>query len=194
MDECHSTTTKVCKHCNECKPISEFNKKIGGMHGVRAMCKRCQYVNGKRWQKSKSELSPSQLERLRVSRRRYEEKRNARGRRAERQAFYLANKERLNAKALAYAKHNPQVYAARAMRRIALKKQATPQWSETAQILSLYEEAAKLRSETGVDWHVDHIVPLNSPIVCGLHVLANLRVITATENISKGNSYWPEMP
>ena len=194
MDQSDFTPTKTCKHCGECKRIDEFNKKIRGKHGVRAMCKKCQYIDGKKWRKSFSELSEPQIDRLRWCSRRYEIERNKRGRRAERQAFYLANKDRLNARTLAHAKKNPAAYAARAMRRIAIKKKATPHWSETDQITALYVKAAELRASTGVVWHVDHIVPLNSSLVCGLHVIANLRVITATENLSKGNTYWPDMP
>jgi hypothetical protein len=47
---------------------------------------------------------------------------------------------------------------------------------------------------TGVKWQVDHIVPLISKLVCGLHNEFNLRVITAMENNVKGNRYWPDMP
>ena len=46
----------------------------------------------------------------------------------------------------------------------------------------------------GVDrWEVDHIVPLQSPIVCGLHVEHNLQVIPASKNRSKHNRHWPDM-
>lgn len=54
---------------------------------------------------------------------------------------------------------------------------------------------AKMRTlATGVVWHVDHRVPLTNPIVSGLHCAANLQLITAQENHSKGNRVWEHMP
>lgn len=54
---------------------------------------------------------------------------------------------------------------------------------------------AKLREiATGRKFQVDHIVPLQSKIVCGLHNEFNLRVIPASVNGSKGNRFWPFMP
>lgn len=94
----------------------------------------------------------------------------------------------------AYASRNPDKVTAKCSRRRATKLQATPDWG----IAFFIEEAyalAKLREQVvGGKWHVDHIVPLKSKLVCGLHVEHNLRVIPAQHNISKGNKYWPDMP
>ena len=36
---------------------------------------------------------------------------------------------------------------------------------------------------------VDHVIPLNHPKVCGLHVPDNLKIVTGTKNLAKGNKF-----
>lgn len=76
--------------------------------------------------------------------------------------------------------------------RNARKLCATPDWLtvvQKAEIVALYAESARLTRETGVLHNVDHIIPLNHPDVCGLHVPWNLQVITAKANMSKSNRF-----
>lgn len=47
---------------------------------------------------------------------------------------------------------------------------------------------------TGVQHSVDHVVPLNHPIVCGLHRVANFEVLPLADNVRKSNNWWPDMP
>ena len=105
-----------------------------------------------------------------------------------------ANREKSRASAAAWKKAHPEVQNALNSKRRAAKINATPSWANLFFIEEAYD-LARLRSQaTGFKWHVDHIVPLRSKKVCGLHVEANLRVIPATHNIAKGNRHWPDMP
>jgi len=79
-------------------------------------------------------------------------------------------------------------------KRKAYKLKATPHWANKEKILNFYKIASELSTTTGVDYQVDHIVPLVSKLVCGLHCEYNLRVIRKEENLSKGNRWWDDMP
>lgn len=83
---------------------------------------------------------------------------------------------------------NRHRYAAHVMNRLARKANATPPWAEKEKIALLYKKAR----EWGM--HVDHIVPLRHPLVCGLHVWHNLQLLAPEVNMSKRNTYWPDMP
>jgi hypothetical protein len=73
-------------------------------------------------------------------------------------------------------------------------KKATPPWADRAAIRAKWEESKRMTAATEVQHSVDHIVPLVNPIVCGLHVEWNLRVVPLAENVRKSNFYWPDMP
>jgi 5-methylcytosine-specific restriction endonuclease McrA len=73
-------------------------------------------------------------------------------------------------------------------KRRATKINATPSWFEKDKIALLYEKAKWLESLTGLQYHVDHIIPLQGDNVCGLHVWANLQILEASINIAKSNN------
>lgn len=89
---------------------------------------------------------------------------------------------------------NKSRYRARYSAYAANKLQATPKWANAFFIAEIYDLAALRTEYLGIPHQVDHIVPLRSKLVCGLHCEANLRVIPADENKKKGNRIWPEMP
>lgn len=62
-----------------------------------------------------------------------------------------------------------------------------PEWSEPAEIRAVFAEADRLTKETGTPWAVDHIWPLQSDLVCGLHVACNLRAVPRRLNAKKIN-------
>jgi 5-methylcytosine-specific restriction endonuclease McrA len=79
----------------------------------------------------------------------------------------------------------------RAMRE-ARKTARTPAWlsnEDVSDIQDTYTLSRQLTKETGVDHHVDHVIPLNGFLVSGLHVPWNLQVITAQDNMEKGNRF-----
>lgn len=80
-------------------------------------------------------------------------------------------------------------YCAKSAYRRAKKITATPAWSSKEKIEEFYFAADFLSMITGEWHHVDHVVPLISDIVCGLHVEQNLQVLTAKENLAKSNSF-----
>lgn len=86
-----------------------------------------------------------------------------------------------------------RIYSSNAARRI-MEKRAMPTWIDQDAMVAIYERAALLTEITGVIHHIDHIVPIKSEIVCGLHVPANLQAIPKLDNIRKHNKYWPDMP
>ena len=69
-------------------------------------------------------------------------------------------------------------------------RQATPLWltrKQKSEIRQIYQIAITMTQTTGEQYVVDHIIPLRSDYVCGLHVPWNLRVITQEENLKKSN-------
>lgn len=116
--------------------------------------------------------------------------------------YYERNREAVIARALArpssevrqyrdkHRQNNSEYYKALTSVRKRRHREATPSWITKEQKLAmrqLYLQAQQMTKITGERYVVDHIVPLISDEVCGLHVPWNLRVITQAENLIKSN-------
>jgi hypothetical protein len=100
--------------------------------------------------------------------------------------YYSGNSHWNDLKA-SHKRINKAKYAEHEAHRRAAKKLATPSWYDKKKCILVYEERDRMTETTGVQHHVDHIYPLQSDWVCGLHVHENLQVLTGPDNASKGN-------
>lgn len=176
---------KTCSSCKCAKAKAEFYTRVGAKDGLNGRCKVCVRASTAAWinahpkehnahTKKWAELNPEKV---------YEK-----GHR-----WWKNNLEQHAANTSAWHKsHRPMMNAALA-RYKATRLQATPAWANEFFIEEAYDLAARRTKLLGFKWDVDHIVPLQSRIVCGLHVENNLQVVPSKINQSKGNRYWPDM-
>lgn len=92
-------------------------------------------------------------------------------------------------------KRSPKRYGTRmqGMVRRQSERRATPKWADRKAIAAVWKASRKLTQDTGIQYSVDHVVPLLHPMVCGLHVETNLAIMTLSDNIKKSNNVWPDM-
>jgi hypothetical protein len=93
-----------------------------------------------------------------------------------------ANKEYYSVKKHEHYENNRAYYRAKKLKRDKSISTATPAWANLHTMNMIY-------SKTPAGYHVDHIVPINSDIVCGLHCEHNLQYLLAADNLSKSNSF-----
>jgi hypothetical protein len=169
---------KICSKCKLNKPFSDFYSKGN-------QCKQCQVKRARNWQLNNSERYKNNLSRNYLE--------NVVLRQENARAYYAANPARERAVRKKYRQTFHEKKMADNAHRRALELQATPDWCEHFIIEEAYH-LAKLREQaTGIKWQVDHMVPLKSKLVCGLHAHTNIQVITAIKNAKKLNRTWPDM-
>ena len=131
--------------------------------------------------KNKSHIK--ELQRARA--RRWQEK-NKQKAILQREEWSLKNKEKMDDYKKEWSKKNKDKRATWEANRRALKFRATIYLTKEAkqQIEDMYKLAQVKTKNTGMKWHVDHIVPLTKS---GLHKPTNLQVVPAIWNILKSN-------
>jgi hypothetical protein len=82
----------------------------------------------------------------------------------------------------------PRQRVNRAKRRTAEKNAMLKGNKNKKAVARIYKENTALRA-TGQDTHVDHIIPIRAKLACGLTCPSNLQIITAEEDLDKGNEF-----
>ena len=190
---------KLCKKCDTVKPVEGFSKDSQAKDGLMAKCKTCDAARNKAYRGANPEkvvarrkaYCEANLEKEAARKKAYREA-NLEKARSSTKAWAEANLEKARASSKAWREANPEKEVARTAKRRAAKLQRTPEWltqEHHDKILAKYAERDRLNKDTGIQHHVDHIVPLQGENISGLHVPWNLQVITAAENQQKSNSY-----
>ena len=111
---------------------------------------------------------------------------------AQQKLYREQNTERIKLRNKKYRSENSALGAAKTARYRAAQAQRTPKWlteDDLWLIEQAYELAALRTKALGFIWDVDHVVPLRGKLVSGLHTPNNLRVIPASTNRSKRNTF-----
>ncbi len=181
------------KTCTVCKrELSEdlFGKDSSLKCGLTAQCKECRNVAKRKW-------ATKNPDKVKTYTKKYNEQNKDVIKEKNKQRcseyYYRTHEIRLLHKKDYRVKHKSIVNATNARRR-ARKLLATPLWvlnspTELASIALIYTESLRLTKDTGVQHHVDHIIPLQGKYVSGFHCADNLQILTSKENVIKGNSH-----
>lgn len=162
---------KYCPKCKETKSFDLFNKNKRTKSGLQAYCILCRSIEQKEY-RNKNKDKTNKLAK------KHREK--------NRSSFLNALKKyRESEKGKARKTALQQKRKANQLNR-------TPKWlsADDNWILQEVYELATLRTKlTGIDWHVDHVVPMQGTNVSGLHCPENLQVIPAKHNVRKNNKW-----
>lgn len=179
---------KVCGKCDKPKDESEFFKDARKLDGLHIYCKTCDYVRKQKYNRLSTEerlqkkVNAKQKKKIEAKKYRTE---NRNACIAATKSWYEKNKEYCKLRDKEYRVNNRDKIAAAASARRAKVKGASINLSKSykVEVDGLYLFAKLFGG------HVDHIVPLNNKIVCGLHVPWNMQVISPTENMSKQGKF-----
>lgn len=197
---------KACKKCGEEKPLTEFYVDNSKPDKRRPRCKMCvnsdrdiegDKIRNKKWREKNKKYHKAKCKEWNDRNREQvlakkssqwhsmtdeEKKEHYQKRKAGIKKWQRRNWDKI------YKRYREQ-YIEKSRIREGVLVQQTPEWADKEKIKRIYRTAQIMSSFGKTKYHVDHIIPLKNDIVSGLHVENNLQIITASENLSKGNKF-----
>lgn len=175
--------TKTCNRCGEEKPIGDYlidhNKPDKRLKNP---CKSCRNQYSKVYAAS----NPEKVKTWRKTGR----ARNKKSIAERHRRYKEANKDKFRDYARKHYENNKEKHTEKSVLRKTRRELAKPSWltkENLEEIEYFYWLALDLKISTGLEYHVDHIIPLRGKTVCGLHVPWNLQILSREDNLKKGN-------
>jgi hypothetical protein len=185
----------VARECVECKEflcISNYSRHAGTNLGYNTRCKPCMKTPYKleKVNKRVRELRKENPKKYLEKKREYKAKNKERIAQVDK-IWQANNKETIHKHSNNWKKKNkPRVYNYIKQREMKIKGCSLKLSKESNnEIKSFYKECQSLNANSNKKYQVDHIIPITSDIICGLHVPWNLQILTKSENSSKKNKF-----
>ena len=195
--------TKYCADCERTLPVTEFTSDKRKRDGLCCYCRKCMGARNKRYKSkspekikeiNKAYREANKIQLLIYSLLKYHANKETHNKNT--REYYRKNRESMIAYQVEYREKNsdrlveyrkkrfPQIrarqYAYNVVRDRKLAQRSFPH--ERDAVVAVYRNCPE-------GHHVDHIVPISHPLVCGLHVVANLQYLPARENMKKSNHF-----
>jgi hypothetical protein len=174
---------KKCNKCLETKELSDFYISKGK---VKTPCRKCsslRYLEKNPSRKRRTILTEEQ----RKEKARLYAKRNKDKLKEYRKNYNINNFERVSQSKKEYKRNNKAKISAINSSRRLKKTKATFKYL-LPEIENVYKYAEDMKIK-GIEVQVDHIIPINHPNVCGLHVPWNPQILSKYENLIKSNKF-----
>lgn len=176
---------KVCNKCLIEKDFSEFSlvkPGNGDKNNLSSRCKPCRAARN-------LELYHANKDKAKLQRQSYYAK-NREKERLQALNWRTVNKDRHSENYKKWALENRARLTFKQSMRTKKVRLATPKTlneSHLMEMANFYKQARALSVQTGVQHHVDHIIPLKGANFSGLNVPWNMQILSAFDNVSKKN-------